>query len=144
MIAYFDSSALFKLFLPEPGSDEALLVWGSGIPRVTSRLSHAELACALGAAVRQGRVDRPAVGVVDGTFLRRNADLIEADDRIVTAAAALGVAYGLRGGDAIHVSSALSLREFSPLVVSWDERQRAAARAEGLPVYPETMTAASG
>ena len=144
MIAYFDSSALFKLFLPEPGSDEALLVWGSGIPRVTSRLSHAELACALGAAVRQGRVDRPAVGVVDGTFLRRNADLIEADDRIVTAAAALGVAYGLRGGDAIHVSSALCLREFSPLVVSWDERQRAAALAEGLPVYPETMTAASG
>jgi hypothetical protein len=144
VIAYFDSSALFKLFLPEPGSDEALLVWGSGIPRVTSRLSHAELACALGAAVRQGRVDRPAVGVVDGTFLRRNADLIEADDRIVTAAAALGVAYGLRGGDAIHVSSALCLREFSPLVVSWDERQRAAARAEGLPVYPETMTAASG
>jgi hypothetical protein len=83
-----------------------------------------------------------AVSIVDGAFLRRNVDLIEADDLIVTAAAALGVAYGLRGGDAIHVSSALSLRELDPLVVSWDERQRAAVLAEGLSVYPETTTAA--
>jgi len=142
VIAYFDSSALLKLFLPESGSEEAKLVWGSGIRRTTSRIAHAELACALGAAVRRGRLAHPDAGAVDGTFLRRNTDLIEADDGIVTGAAVLGVRHGLKGLDAIHVSSALSLREFDPLVVSWDERQRAAARAEGLPVYPETTTAA--
>ena len=32
--------------------------------------------------------------------------------------------------------------EFGPTLVSWDERQRRAARAEGLAVYPETTTAA--
>ena len=142
MIAYFDSSALFKLFLPELGSAEAQLVWESGIPIATSRVAHAELACALGAAVRQGRLAQPDAGVVDGTFLRRNADLIEADDGIVTGAAVLGIRHGLKGLDAIHVSSALSLRELDPLVVSWDERQRSASLAEGLPVYPETTTAA--
>lgn len=142
MIAYFDSSALLKLFLPESGSAEAQRVWASGIRCTTSRFAHAELACALGAAVRQGRLARPDAGAVDGTFLRRNADLIEADDGIVTGAAVLGVKHGLKGLDAIHVSSALSLRELDPLVVSWDDRQRRAARAEGLPVYPETTTAA--
>lgn len=142
MIAYFDSSALLKLFLPESGSTEAQRVWASGIRRTTSRIAHAELACALGAAVRQGRLAHADAGAVDGTFLRRNADLIEADDGIVTGAAVLGVRHGLKGLDAIHVSSALSLRELDPLVVSWDDRQRAAARAEGLPVYPETTTAA--
>ena len=67
---------------------------------------------------------------------------VEADDGIVTGAAVLGIRHGLKGLDAIHVSSALSLRELEPLVVSWDERQRAAVLAEGLAVYPETVTAA--
>ncbi len=71
-----------------------------------------------------------------------NAELLEADDVIVTGAAVLGVRHRLRGLDAIHVSSALSLRELDPLVVLWDERQRAAVLAEGLSVYPETTTAA--
>jgi predicted nucleic acid-binding protein len=143
VIAYFDSSALLKLLLPESGSAEAKRVWTSGIRRSTSRIAHAELACALGAAVRQGRLTHADAGVVDGTFLRGNADLIEADDSIVSGAAVLGVRHGLKGLDAIHVSSALSLREFDPLVVSWDVRQRAAARAEGLPIYPEETTTAA-
>jgi predicted nucleic acid-binding protein len=142
VIAYFDSSALLKLLLSESGSAEAKRVWKSGIRRSTSRVAHAELACALGAAVRQGRLAHAEASAVDGTFLRGNADLIEADDSIVTGAAVLGVRHGLKGLDAIHISSALSLRDLDPLVVSWDVRQRAAALAEGLPVYPETTTAA--
>jgi predicted nucleic acid-binding protein len=139
MIAYFDSSALVKLFVPEPGSDAAGLLWASGVPLATSRLSHAELACALAAAVRHGRIDRADPDVIDGTFLRDNADLVEADDVVVTGAAVLGVRHGLSGLDAIHVSSALRLRESRPLVVSWDERQRRAASAEGLDVYPQRL-----
>ncbi len=136
MIAYFDSSALVKLFLPEPGSEQARRVWQSGIPLATSRVSHAELACALAGGVRGGRSPSLDPGVVDGTFLRESADLIEADDRVITAAAVLGTRHGLRGMDAIHLSSALRLADLEPLVVSWDNRQRRAARAEGLPVYP--------
>ncbi len=80
--------------------------------------------------------------VADGTFLEARADLVEADLEVVGSAAALGVRHGLRGLDAIHVASAKQLTGFGPVLVSWDERQRTAARAEGMPVYPETTTAA--
>ncbi|RDI74883.1 hypothetical protein Gocc_1772 [Gaiella occulta] len=67
---------------------------------------------------------------------------MEADAGVVDTAASVGVRHGLRGVDAIHVASAMQLAAFDPTLVSWDECQRQAARAEGLPVYPETTTAA--
>lgn len=144
MIAYVDSSALAQLVLDESGSDLARAVWDSGVPLATSRISHAELACAVAAAVRSGRDRHGRVDpdIVDGGFLRRNVSFVEADDAVVGEAAVVGVRHGLTGLDAIHVASACRLREFAPLFVSWDERQRRAALAEGLDVYPETTTAA--
>jgi len=144
VIAYLDSSALVKLFLDEPGSEIARGVWESGALLATNRISHAELACALETAVRADRYEPGAVDpeVIDGTFLSEIADLIEADADVVDLAAVVGVRHGLRGMDAIHVASAMQLVDFGSTLVSWDERQRSAARAEGLPVYPETTTAA--
>jgi hypothetical protein len=144
VIAYFDASALFKLHVDEPGSEVVRELWGSGVALATSRVSHAELACSIAAAVRAGRHTRGTVDpdIVDGSFLRKRTYLVEADPGVIDTAAVVGVRHGLRGLDAIHVASALELAEFGPTLVSWDERQRAAARAEGLPVYPETMTAA--
>ena len=144
MIAYFDASALVKLFLDEVDSEVARHVWGSRVHVATSRVSHAELACALAAAVRNGRHVHDVVDadVVDGTFLAERADFVEPDRVVIDSAAVVGVRHGLGGLDAIHVASALELAEFGPTLVSWDERQRIAARAEGLPVYPETTTAA--
>jgi len=145
VIAYLDSSALVKLFLDEPGSDIALGVWESGALLATNRISHAELACALETAVRADRYEPGAVNpeVIDGTFLSESAELIEADTDVVDLAAVIGVRYGLRGMDAIHVASAMQLVEFGSTLVSWDECQRSAASAEGLPVYPEDTTTAA-
>ena len=144
MIAYLDVSALVKLFIDESDSDVARDVWESGVLLATSRISHPELACALAAAVRNGRYRRDAVDadVVDGTFLGESADFVEANAGVVDTAALVGIRHGLRGMDAIHVASALQLTSFGPVLVSWDERQREAAQAEGLSVYPETTTAA--
>ena len=81
MIAYFDSSALLKLFLPESGSAEVRRVWTSGIRRTTSRVAHAELACALGAQAEL---------IVSGD--RHLLDLQEHQGiRIVTAVEAVGI-----------------------------------------------------
>lgn len=97
---------------------------------------------------RDGRTGRPLRArvvdseVIDGTFLRDSADLIEADADVVGLAAVVGVRHGLHGMDAIHVASAMLLVEFGSTLVSRDERQRRAALAEGLSVYPETTTAA--
>ena len=144
MIAYLDASALAKLFLDEHGADVAQELWDSPVPIATTRLSQAELACALESAVRGRRLERSVVpvGIVDGTFLWERADAIEVDTPVVDVAAELGMRHGLRGMDAVHVASALDLLPLGAVLVSWDERQRAAARAEGLPVYPETTTAA--
>ena len=144
MIAYFDVSALFKLHVDEPGSEVVRELWGSGVALATSRVSHAELACASAAAVRAGRHARGTVDedIVDGSFLRRRTYLVEPDADVVDFAAVVGVRHRLRGVDAIHVASAMQLADFGPTLVSWDDRQRAAARAEGLQVYPETTTAA--
>lgn len=138
MIAYFDASALVKLFIDEHGAERAREVWESGIRLATSRVSQAELACGMAAAVRDGRYPgkRLTAGIVDGGFLRERATIVEADRGVVDVAAIVGVRHRLRGVDAIHVASALELVELGPTLVSWDERQRRAARAEGLPVYP--------
>jgi len=144
VIAYFDSSALVKLFLAEEGSGAAWDVWASGMHVATSRISQAELSCALAAAVRDRRYAKEGVDddVVDGKFLHDRAVIVEASSNVVNVASTIGVRHRLRGVDAVHVASALALTELDPTLVSWDERQRAAARAEGLPVYPETTTAA--
>jgi len=144
VIAYFDSSALVKLFLVEEGSGAARDVWDSGIHVATSRISQAELSCALAAAVRDRRYARERVDdhVVDGTFLHDRAVIVEASPDVVGVASTIGVRHRLRGVDAVHVASALELTDLGPTLVSWDERQRQAARAEGLRVYPETTTAA--
>jgi predicted nucleic acid-binding protein len=144
VIAYVDSSALVKLFLDEHDSDVARAMWDSGVPLTTSRVSHPELACALAAAVRSGRDSRSEVcsDVVDGSFLQR-ASFVEVDEVLVKDAAVVGVRHGLSGLDAIHVASAVKLSDFAPVFVSWDERQRRAAFAEGLAVYPEETTTAA-
>ena len=144
MIAYFDSSALVKLFLPEEGSRAARDVWESGVHVATSRISQAELSCALAAAVRDRRYARENVDdhVVDGTFLHDKAFIVEASSDVVDVASTIGARHRLRAVDAVHVASALELADLGSTLVSWDARQRHAARAEGLPVYPETTTAA--
>lgn len=59
--------------------------------------------------------------------------------REVRDAAALLVGR-LRTLDAIHVASALSLRDDVTAVVTYDRRMLETARAEGLPVYAPGMT----
>jgi predicted nucleic acid-binding protein len=73
---------------------------------------------------------------LDGTFVREHVVLLAADTAVVRAAAAVGAENGLRALDAIHVASALLLEDADPTLVSWDEKQRHAAAAEGLLVYP--------
>jgi predicted nucleic acid-binding protein len=138
VIAYLDASALAKLFLDEPGSVEVRKLWSSGFPASTSELTAIELACALAAAARAGRLalEKPDPSVVDGTFLADRIDMIPAGMDVVRSAARIGVRNRLRALDALHVASAVALREADPVVVSWDEDQRRAASAEGLLVYP--------
>jgi uncharacterized protein len=137
VIAYLDTSAVAKLFLEEVGSAQMRELWYSDVPASTSELTIVELVCTLAAASRAGRLKvEPGPRVLDGSFVGERVVLLPADTAVVRGAAALGAENRVRALDAIHVASALLLEDADPTLVSWDERQRHAAAAAGLLVYP--------
>lgn len=134
---------MVKLFVVEDGSELVRELWGGDMPISTAGVGQTELVCALAAAARDRRFDaaRLTEDIVDGTLLRERAEIVATDTDLLESASRLGVAHRLRALDAIHVASALVLRDADPIVVSWEDDQRRAARAEGLPIYPPTLTA---
>ena len=126
-VVYLDSSALVKLVVAEPESTalmERLRQWPG---RVSSALALTELPRALRRAGFGAVVRRRAREV-----LARIA-LVDVDRRILAAAAALEPS-ALRTLDAIHLATALAVREDLDAVVTYDRRLRAAAERAHLEV----------
>ena len=123
---YLDSSAVAKLFLPEPERSalEGALLERRGL--LTSRLSLTECGRIV---TRLGReVTDRFIEDVFGPFV-----LIDLSSDILRAAGGLQPS-GLRSLDAIHVASALSLGDPSLEIITYDQRMAEAARAHGLTV----------
>jgi len=126
-VVYLDSSALVKIVVLEKES-EALRAFVAESPaRVTSAVSVTEVRRAIGRLPGgHAQADRARL-VLDGVAL------LAVDLGILDRAA--GVApQELRTLDAIHIASALSLGADLLAFVTYDERQRVAARKAGLPV----------
>lgn len=122
---YLDTSALAKLILVEAESD-VLVEHVRGVERViTSELAKAELVRAV------SRVEPERLPLVTELFTR--VDVIPVSSNILTASGHLQPA-GLRTLDAIHLASALLLRDELDAFVSYDERQIETAIALGFPV----------
>ncbi len=124
-LVYLDSSALVKLVVREAES-EALRAWVTAHPAaVTSALAVTEVRRAMGRlSLRRGLSDRARL-VLDGVAL------LAVDQDVLEKAARLAPAE-LRTLDAIHIASALSLEADLLAFVTYDDRQRAAARKAGL------------
>jgi predicted nucleic acid-binding protein len=145
MLYCFDSSALVKRYAPEQGS-----AWVKGIFAVVSehtvclgQVGMVEIAAALSRKVRTGELSQDDYEAALGLFLTdvRNAEYILAplSDRIVELAVELTRRHPLRGYDAVHLATAMTLNaallsaDLLPLVfVAADERLCEAARGEGL------------
>ncbi|MFV2145079.1 MULTISPECIES: type II toxin-antitoxin system VapC family toxin [Isoptericola] len=138
-LVYFDASALVKLCVPEHGSDLASALWNRADVVVTSRLADTELRATLAAGER--------AGVLDPGSRRRALDrwtalwpalhLVELTARVAGTAAELAAGpHPLRGGDAVHVASALAVAHDDTLVAAWDEHVATAARDRRLRVLP--------
>jgi predicted nucleic acid-binding protein len=122
---YLDSSALLKLLFEESES-EALEQWVSERPdtaRVSSEVVRAEV---VRAARRLDASAAPAART-----LVSQLDLVPLDTRLVEEAAEVGEPE-LRTLDAIHLASALSLRDELTEFVAYDLRLAGAAEASGL------------
>jgi uncharacterized protein len=136
--AYFDASALTKLFLAEPGWRDAKSLWDSSEIVATSWIALPEVRSALERARRDGRIGRKrlerAIAEVEDGWARMLAVVV--DPTVGTRAAALTGSYALRGQDAIHLASALRLEDDELVLATWDGRLRQAALDEGIAVAP--------
>ena len=124
-MVYLDSSALVKLVVAERES-ATLRRYLRGEPERAS--------CAL-ARVEVVRAVRPhgAAAVTRARRLLRRLDLLQLDDELLDAAAALDGGI-LRSLDSIHLAAAQTLAEELSAVVTYDDRMTAAAASLGLPV----------
>lgn len=131
MIAYFDTSALVKLLIEEPGSSTAEEAWWAADVRLCCAIGLAEAAAAVGRAERTGRLDNQVAHAVltDLWGLWRGVTRIPGDDELAAEAASLAVLFGLRGYDAVHLAAALSA---AATVVAGDGALLSAADAANL------------
>ncbi len=128
---YLDSSALVKLAVTEPESD-SLFRWLSDRPnqvRVSSSIIRVEVPRAV------WRADPAAVPESYQLILRMREVLLS--DAVLTKAATARPAT-LSSLDAIHLASALAIRNDLDAFVAYDQRLLAAARNAGLPVASPT------
>lgn len=122
---YLDSSALLKLLYEEPES-AALVSWVEqrvGTPVVTSELAKVEVL----RACRRIRAE----ALPSARALLSQLDLIPLSGHVIAAACEVG-ADPLRTLDALHLASALSIRDDLSAFVAYDARLVEAAAAAGL------------
>jgi predicted nucleic acid-binding protein len=134
---YFDSSALVKLVLDEPGSDLVAELWNRCDLAVTSRLAAPEVHAALATARRQGRLQPRSHEQAVAEWERFWAEIrpIELLPSVAQDADDLAARHELSGADSVHLASALQFGDHVLMAV-WDQRLRAAAVAAGIPVVP--------
>jgi predicted nucleic acid-binding protein len=124
-LIYLDASAFVKLVVPEPETPSLSAALNSVVRLVASEILEVEVLRAsrrAGADTRGARAQLAAVRLMPLT------------DEIRALAGELDPP-SIRSLDAIHVASALSLRERLKGLFTYDERMSRAARDAGLDVY---------
>ena len=138
---YVDASTIVKVLLVEDGHHEAREIWEADTRRFGSRLVDVEVAAAIAAGVRGGRLPTEAIDEARVATRRLLAKLrpVELSQAIAEGAAALAERHALKGADAIHLASGLALDDQALVFTTWDRRLHRAARAEGLRVAPASL-----
>ena len=141
MILYLDTSALVKLYVREPGSVRTRNLLTRAQAASTSIVAYAETRAAFGRLMRS---EMTTSARHRQRVARFNQDWdayvrVALSSFVARAAGDLAETHGLRGFDAIHLASALALKDRAPQEVwfcCFDQRLCAAALAVGLPVAP--------
>lgn len=138
---YCETSALLKLYLSEPGSDELNRAVEGRDDLLVSDLVLTEIVSALARGLREGALTRDAAGRVHhavlgdldrGTYQR--VDLTRDVHRRAEHFLVTLTETPLRAADALHLALAASAR--AATLASFDVRLGAAVRAIGLTTYP--------
>lgn len=136
-----DSSALVKLVVDEPGSEDVAVLWDGADAVFASRVAHPELRAALAAAHRDGRLDAPALEQARADWDDYRAALrpLALTPQLQDHAGHLTEQHALSGFDAIHLASALAVAEAPLIVATWDHRLLTAAHDTGLRTLPVSL-----
>ena len=140
-LVYFDASALVKLLVSEEGSPLVATLWDGCDAAVSSRLAYPEVRAALAAAARNHDLTTAELVAAERDWeefwaATRPVELTAAVERH---AGQLAGELGLRGADAVHLASALALRDPDLIIAVWDRCLHAGARAAGYRVAPADL-----
>ena len=135
---YLDASALVKLFVPEPESDELNHALTGLTDVIVSDLALTEMASALGRRVREQRLTSEDARRLYREAVKLHAALRHAEltppihrraERLM-----LSLPVPFRALDALHLATALDAE--AATIVTFDPRLRDAASLQGLFVVP--------
>lgn len=134
---YLDTSALVKRFVTEPGSELVHSLVSASGPIATAKISYIETHAALARHYREGTISKTRYLATVQQFERDWLAYVRIDlqDDILRLARDIVRRRPLRGYDAIHLASALSIRQALDEEVTFaaaDRRLLQAAASEGL------------
>ena len=137
MTLYLDTSSLVKLYVEETESPHIAEMGDACNVAATSLYAYAETRAAYARRFREKSFSKKEHQLLVSAFEKdwKNYFIIRVQNTLVKSAGDLAEKHGLRGFDAIHLSSAVTLKNEieSPVYFScFDERLLAASRAEGL------------
>ena len=136
--AYFDASILARSYVLEAGTAEALRLLRAHAV-ISSAIAPVELASALRRRRMEQRLSRSEFQRLTAAIRedREHWTLVEADSTVLTRAEQVTTNRAVRTLDAVHLASALVLRDLADHAVPFitgDEQQRRAGIALGLDV----------
>jgi predicted nucleic acid-binding protein len=137
MILYLDTSALVKLYVEEPFSQELSVAVSEAEAVATSLIAYAESRAAFARARREARLSAQIYRRIVEAFVEDWPRYIsvEVTDRLVKDAGDLAACRALRGYDALHLASSLRLSQqvtASMTFLAFDRALSLAAKQEGL------------
>jgi predicted nucleic acid-binding protein len=131
------------LYLDELMSQELTIAVNGAEAIATSLLAYTEARAAFARARREARLSAQAYRHVVEAFVEDwpRYITVEVTDRLVKDAGELAAHRALRGYDALHLASALVLREQIPSVtfLAFDRKLMMAAKREALSIHPLGM-----
>ena len=127
MVVYLDTSSLVKLYVEEEDSPQVVDLVRSSTVTATSLVAYAEARAAFARRLMEQAFTRDEYGRLIAAFNKdwENYLLVRVTRELVRMAGDLAEKHGLSGFDAIHLSSAVSLRrELSgPVLFSCSDRK---------------------
>jgi predicted nucleic acid-binding protein len=136
LIAYFDSSALLKLFLNEPDAELALDLWNQAEQVVTSDISYLEVRAGLARAARENPPRLSGTGYEDA---KRQFDQLWAQiisltitERLIRQASDVAEQYALRAYDSLQFATVLDMADDEVTFATTDRELERAARVASI------------